>query len=293
MPNNCKRFHFPRPLAVFLAVVLACSAAAYVWIHAGGPDWLYPALMWTPALAAIPAHCVALRERGEPISLKGLLARSGLRRCNLRYVLMGLVFPLFYLLIPYLIYWQLYPECFVYHGVPVPTVLKDFALPLTVGTVLSLLTALGEELGWRGFLLPALYEQFGLRGALWISSLIWIAWHLPLLIGGDYMSGTPIGYRIPAFVLCVLPIGFLTGLLALESNSVWPGAWLHAAHNNYDQAVFGFVTAGAIKPFFVSETGILTIVCAWALAIVVLARVRRQAARGACAENPPVQAPKA
>lgn len=105
----------------------------------------------------------------------------------------------------------------------------------------------------------------------------WCCWHLPLLIGGDYMPGTPLWYQLPAFVLCIFPVGVLAGLLSLESGSVWPAAFLHAAHNNYDQMVFQVITAGASKMFFVSETGLLTILCAWALAAILYIRVKKQA----------------
>lgn len=48
------------------------------------------------------------------------------------------------------------------------------------------------------------------------------------------------------------------------------------AHNNYDQAVFGLITAGGHRMYFVSETGVLTILCAWALAAVLYIRARKQ-----------------
>lgn len=90
------------------------------------------------------------------------------------------------------------------------------------------------------------------------------------------MPGTPLWYQLPAFVLCIFPVGVMAGLLSLESGSVWPAAFLHAAHNNYDQAVFGLITRGDNRMFFVSETGILTILCAWVLAAVMYTRVRKQ-----------------
>ena len=69
----------------------------------------------------------------------------------------------------------------------------------------------------------------------------------------------------------------MAGLLTLESGSVWPAAFLHAAHNNYDQAVFGLITRGDNRMYFVSETGALTILCAWALAAILYIRARKQA----------------
>ena len=91
------------------------------------------------------------------------------------------------------------------------------------------------------------------------------------------MSGTPLWYQLSAFVLCIFPVGVMAGLLTLQSGSVWPAAFLHAAHNNYDQSVFQVITAGANKMYFVSETGVLTILCTWALASIMYICVKKQA----------------
>ena len=265
-----------KALIVFFAIVILFSAVAETLICRGGPEWLYLILMWIPALAATVANCISFRENGEPFSFEKLFAKGGFRKCKLCYVLLGCLLPLVYLLVPYMVYWRLYPENFAYHGDPLVLVLKDILPVLVIGILISLMSALGEEIGWRGFMVPALYERLGLNKTLLISSLFWCCWHLPLLIGGDYMPGTPLWYQLPAFVLCIFPVGVMAGLLSLESGSVWPAAFLHAAHNNYDQAVFGLITRGDNRMFFVSETGILTILCAWVLAAVMYTRVRKQ-----------------
>lgn len=260
----------------FFVIVILLSAVVETMICRGGPEWLYLVLMWIPAMAATVANCISFRENREPFSLKKLFAKGGLRKCKLRYVLLGCLLPLIYLLIPYMVYWLLYPENYAYHGVSLTLVLKDILPVLVIGTFISILSALGEEIGWRGFMVPALYERLGLNKTLLISSLFWCCWHLPLLIGGGYMSGTPLWYQLPAFVLCIFPVGVMAGLLTLESGSVWPAAFLHAAHNNYDQAVFDIITAGANKMYFVSETGVLTILCTWALAAIMYIRAKKQ-----------------
>lgn len=181
--------------------------------------------------------------------------------------MLSLLIPLLYLLIPYMIYWLIYPENFAYHGVALWRILKDLVPVMLLGTPVSLLSALGEEIGWRGNMVPALYQRLGLNKMLIISSLFWCCWHIPLLIGGGYMAGTSLRYQIPAFLLCIFPVGVIIGILTIHSGSVWPAAFLHAAHNNYDQAVFDLITQGSNKMYFVSETGAITILCVWLLAI--------------------------
>ena len=261
---------------IFFVIVILLSAVVETMICRDGPEWLYLILMWIPALAAVVGNCISFRENGEPFSLKKLFSRGGFRRCRLRYVLLGCLLPLVYLLIPYMVYWRLRPDNFAYHGVALGLVLKDILPVLVLGIFLSLLSALGEELGWRGFMVPALYQHLGLNRMLLISGLFWCCWHLPLLIGGDYMPGTPLWYQLPAFVLCIFPVGVMTALLTLESGSVWPAAFLHAAHNNYDQMVFQAITRGDDMMYFVSETGVLTILCAWVLAAGLYIRAGKQ-----------------
>ena len=149
-------------------------------------------------------------------------------------------------------------------------IMKDLAIYTVICVLISLITALGEEIGWRGFMLPAITQRLGDFGAIAAVSIFWCLWHFPLLIFGGYMEGTPLWYQLIAFVLCIFPVGIIAGILTFWSKSVWPAAFLHAAHNAFDQTVFDLITMGDDKKFFVSETGVFTIVCAWVIAIIML-----------------------
>jgi len=54
--------------------------------------------------------------------------------------------------------------------------------PGVVGLVQSLATALGEEIGWRGFLVPELFKTMGFTSAALFSGVVWACWHYPLVI---------------------------------------------------------------------------------------------------------------
>ena len=66
------------------------------------------------------------------------------------------------------------------------------------------------------------------------------------------MEGGSLLYSLVTFVLCIFPVGVICGLLAIQSGSVWPCAFLHAAHNNYDQSILDIITKGADKMYYVS-----------------------------------------
>lgn len=269
-----------KSLLTFFVIVILLSAAVETLICKGGSEWLYMALMWIPALAAVIAGCTEFKCEQRGFSLKSLTAGLGIHKCKARYIFMGLLLPLIYLLIPYISYWLLFPANFAYSGVALWRILINTVPVLLIGIPVSMVSALGEELGWRGFMLPALYERLGLNKTLVISSLFWCLWHFPLLISGGYMSGTPLWYQLPAFALCIFPVGVMAGLLTLKSGSVWPAAFLHAAHNNYDQAVFDLLTSGISKMYFVSETGAFTILCVWVLAILMYMYMKKSTTKG-------------
>lgn len=255
-----------KSVVVFFGSVVCLSAAAEILICRYQRMWAYPVLMWMPAVSAVLAAILSIRDSGTPFSLKSLFFRLGFRFCKVRYVLAGVFLPLVYLLVPYLIYWRMYPENFAYSGVALGVILKD-CLPMgIIGVFLGLLTAVGEEIGWRGFLFPAVHEKLGLNKSLLITGLFWCLWHFPLLIWGGYMEGSSLLYSLIAFVLCIFPVSVICALLRMRSGSVWPCAFLHAAHNNYDQAILDVITKGENKAYFVSETGIFTILCVWLIA---------------------------
>ena len=272
MKKNKTKFKQPRiskkALTVFMSLVILLSGIFEALYLAGINDMLMAVVMWVPAISAFIAAGVAMADNKDRFNPIKLFRYVGIRFCNPLYVLLGVVIPFIYIFIPYRIYWTMHPENFGYSGVAFSVVLKDLAVYTVVYVLISLVTALGEEIGWRGFMLPAFMQRLGDKGALAAVSIFWCLWHFPLLIFGDYMEGTPLWYQLVAFVLCVFPIGIIAGILAIQSKSVWPAAFLHAGHNAYDQAVFGVITKGDDRMFFVSETGVFTIACAWIIAAI-------------------------
>lgn len=274
---NHTNYYGKKAIGVFFGCVIGLSAVAEILICRYQRMWAYPLLMWMPAVSAAVASVAGMKEASERFTLKKLFWNTGFRSCKIRYVLAGMLIPLVYLLIPYMLYWRMQPENFAYNGVALGRILADCLPAGIIGVFINLLTAAGEEIGWRGFLFPALHREAGLERTLLITGLFWCLWHFPLLIWGGYMQGPSLAYSLIAFVLCIFPVAVICGLLRMESGSVWPCAFLHAAHNNYDQAVFDLITRGEDKMFYVSETGIFTIACTWMIAVVMYIHYKKHA----------------
>lgn len=89
---------------------------------------------------------------------------------------------------------------------------------------------LGEESGWRGFLLPELSKRFSLRVSALIVAVIWMLWHLPaFLFHETYMNMGPgvIGWAVS---LCFGSI-LLAWLCKKSRFSVLPALVWHGGFN--------------------------------------------------------------
>lgn len=148
-------------------------------------------------------------------------------------------------------------------------------LPLlfSISVVGTLIWALGEEIGWRGFLFPLLHKRYGFPGACWISGLLWAVWHYPGLIWADYNAGTNPVFAITWFTISVIAMAFIMGFLRVRSGSIWPCVLLHATHNTFVQGLFDALTARVGKASYItSEFGAGLALIMSATAWVVLSR---------------------
>lgn len=118
-------------------------------------------------------------------------------------------------------------------------------LPVALAVLaFGLFGALGEELGWRGFLLPKMIAG-GVPHPYLASGIVWAAWHLPLIaFGGFYHQASDTLLVALAYATSIIAMNFVISELRVRSGSVWVAALLHASHNFFFQlAVPAFVLA--------------------------------------------------
>lgn len=220
--------HSPRATAIFLVVVFAavivlCGPAMLGMADADYLVVVTPIAQWLPALAVIPALRLAGRRdrlrrawSAWPFGGASTWAAIGL------ITLAVLAVPALQILIGSLtgvVAWSPAPDA---------AALAVWVLPFAL---LALLSAVGEEFGWRGFL----WTEIRNRRGSWLTALtiglIWAAWHLPLLLAYGVQGDLP-WRNVIATTVDLVAASLVLGMARERSGSAWPAAWGHALLNS-------------------------------------------------------------
>lgn len=225
----------------------------------------------------IPAICVVLTR---------LITKEGFRdawilpnfKGHIRYYLMGWLLPIVLIVLGAVFYFAVIPGSFdpsmgylkqisAAQGVAFEPeqseILGGIVLALLLAPVLNIITATGEEWGWRGYLLPKLMEKLTIIPTLLVSGVIWGLWHAPLIaiLGHNYgfgYAGYPATGILAMCAFCIA-LGTLFSYIALKTRSCLPASIAHGTLNGF--AAIGFyLTPGiqAIDPFLgPAPTGII------------------------------------
>lgn len=254
--------------AVIVFTVLACGLAWLValplWLGDGLAEplagALLPAMMLTPAIAAlIVTFAMRIPARGERARFLGLWPLRPAKRVVWLMVAAWLV-PPFLVALTVLVSAALgfvrldltfaaiavELQKALPAGSPMPpvevVVFAQIAM-IPFAALLNAIPAFGEELGWRGWLVPAL-RPLGTWPTLLLSGAIWGFWHSPIILLGYNFGRTDLSGVLLMIGGCVA-WGVLLGWLRLRSASVWPAV---IAHGSLNAAAGLIVIFAAAKP---------------------------------------------
>lgn len=282
-------------IRVFIYVVLTFvfSSPFYVLCcRRGLKASLVYGLMWCPAIAGLLTTLLTKRSFRE----------FGWRLGKAKYLLAAWLIPMAYSWPAYVLVWATGLGGFpnwqaleqvrgLLHMPSTPTwllLIVVYLLDATAIALFSCLSAAGEEIGWRGFLVPELMKFNSFTRTSLITGVIWTVWHVPLIVWSSYNPGTPAWYAIPCFATMVVSVSFVFAWLRLKSGSLWPAVLLHATHNAIIQTYLDVLTVnrGHTK-YITGEMGCALVpfilCCAW------IAWRHRAAVEGA--DSPAVMAP--
>ena len=232
------------------------------WLPVTLPDWASLPGNFGPVLAAV---LLLARNEGKN-GVRKLLAGLVRWRIPLRWYLLALGLPLL-----------MNTALIALFGV-----LSGLTPDLGLGTLLTLLSAflywtvvggpLGEEPGWRGYLLPRLQSRYSALSASLVVAAVWFAWHLPRYLDPNILGGS--GITVLVFGLQIVAYTILhTWVYNNSTGSLLLVVLFHAAINSITYtipilypAIQPADVAAFTTPVLIAMLGFILI---WALLVVI------------------------
>ncbi|MFA6530096.1 MAG: CPBP family intramembrane glutamic endopeptidase [Candidatus Micrarchaeia archaeon] len=221
-----------KEVVLFLALAFGLSSIFYYLIATSTSNLLLftVALMWCPAVAAILTRFYCQKN------FKGF----GFGWGETKWQLVGILLPIAIGLAMFGSVWLFLGDFNAEKAAQIFSLsfLPTFAIMLAF----NLFTVLGEEIGWRGLLVPEMSKFMGFTKLALLSGTIWMAWHLPIIIFGTYHGVGPLWYSLAMFVPSVIGAGVVLAWLRLKSGSIWPAVLFHGFWNYFIQSIYPALT---------------------------------------------------
>ncbi|MFL0249284.1 CPBP family intramembrane glutamic endopeptidase [Clostridium neuense] len=192
-----KRYIKNHEILSFIFLTFLFSWTIWVMLYISSKNWAMLEIINTlgafgPGIMSIILTGFLYKKKG----LKALLTRLTKWRYNLIYYIIAVFYWIASIYIFYLI-------CKFFGSKGKVTFINTKPYYILGGFIYTLLLGgpLGEEIGWRGFLLPRLQKRLNPFYSSIVLGIIWSCWHLPLF----FIAGT-CQYGIPFFVFIMVGI---------------------------------------------------------------------------------------
>ncbi|MDP4086295.1 MAG: type II CAAX endopeptidase family protein [Bacillota bacterium] len=203
-------------LIIFLIMTFLLAWGSWI------PAFMYPNLSQLSFIGLFAPTISALIVSGIYDGRKGIfevLGRYRILNFSVKWYLVAiLLMPVIYLLsifINELLFHYSTKNIFI--GSPIYFIIVAFIWLMFINS--------GEEIGWRGFVLPILLKNSkGTILASFILGLIWGIWHLPM-----YLIPGQSSFPYPLFLILTICLSFIyTALFIRTKGSLLPAVILHA-----------------------------------------------------------------
>ena len=242
-----------KQMLIYLAIAFIGGWACMFIGMFSGSQTVYTALlslaMYMPLLGVFVISHFRLGQKDTGIFWKVQFKK------NWKYILLAWFMPAVFTLLGAVLYFAVFPnrfdsslgyltsyyELLAQNGTLTGTVdvksamTMEIVSALTFAPLINMIYALGEEVGWRGYMTVKFKARLGRTKGLITSGFLWGVWHWPLIILAGYEYG--IGYQGYPFtgmiMMCVFTtaVGILLSYLYEKSNCIWICALAHGALN--------------------------------------------------------------
>ena len=257
-------------LVVFFVLLIACTAGGY-WL-------LFRLGRATPVMLSVGVATIL-----TCLIRKKDLATLGWGWGNWKYQWLSYLLPLVIASVAYLVIWVAgwggwYNTGFVLEQMQdynlsdwsnEGIIVFHFFLTASYSFILLLPSVLGEEIGWRGFLVPELARFMSFTNVALVSGLIWAVWHWPMMFKGFYGNDvTPLYYQLFFFTLLIVSYSLIMTYLRFKTDSLWTAVIFHMSGNVFLQKVFTPLTVeNESSAWYMDEFGAAPALVAFAFAI--------------------------
>jgi len=236
-----------------------------------------------PAIAALIMKIITKSERALLVSLEPQINE------NIKWYLVAWLLPIIFTFLGAFLYYCIFRNDFdlTFGRLQQEIInktgqLSDNPLRIANSKILSavlfqpfinVFLCLGEEIGWRGFLFPALIQHTSRSKAYILVGVIWGVWHTPLTIMGHNYGLEYFGYPWSGiFTLCIFTFssGVFLSWLTENSLTIWPAALAHSTINSMGKIPYLFlnITGSSNRLFGPAITGLIS-----AIPMVILASI--------------------
>ncbi|WP_327003681.1 CPBP family intramembrane metalloprotease [Dactylosporangium sp. NBC_01737] len=241
----------PQKAAGFYLIALSMSTVLALIVPSEDGAALFG--MFSPLVAVLVMLLVVTPDGRRREHWRSL----GVHRLGLRSWPVAMLLPTAILVVGYLVAAAAGLAGFDLGAMAETDVVGDFVVGLAITVVLGL----GEEIGWRGYMLPLVRQRLPRGGALVVGFLHGV-WHLPLFLLTGYLAGIPGSplVIIPVFLVTLTAAGAVYAWLRDRSGSVWSVVLMHQTFNTVNEAVMRGATLSVPVAFTYTtgETGVVT-----------------------------------
>lgn len=168
------------------------------------------------------------------------MSQFSLKTLNKKSLLFAILYPILFILLSFLIVLVLQIGKINFKEIP------NFSgvIKIIVAIFINMIILIGEEYGWRGYLLPELTEKHGKIKATVFVGLVWALFHVPVV----YLSAKASGMSDPLLVCliqagCAFVFSFAFSYCYYLSKNLIPVLLMHSIWNEINTLVLGNISS--------------------------------------------------